>query len=114
MQWSILTALLLSMPVTQVSAQSPTKPGDSNQPAAAKSSGDTAKAKSDEQQEKRAAEWVQSLELTDPAKIARLKEVIATHLKTVRDWHNEHPPTTVPAGINPVTGKRLSDLDRQV
>ena len=36
------------------------------------------------------------------------------HLKTIRDWHNEHPYTTVPAGINPVTGNRLSELDRQV
>ena len=48
------------------------------------------------------------------AKEARVKEVIATHLKTIRDWHNEHPPATVPAGINPVTGNKLSDLDRQV
>jgi hypothetical protein len=40
--------------------------------------------------------------------------VVVTHLKTIRDWHNEHPFTTVPAGINPATGRRLSDLDRQV
>jgi hypothetical protein len=40
--------------------------------------------------------------------------VITTHLKTIRDWHNEHPYTTVPAGINPRTGERLSNLDRQV
>jgi hypothetical protein len=40
--------------------------------------------------------------------------VIATHLKAVRDWHSGHPFTTVPAGINPVTGNRLSNLDRQV
>lgn len=71
-------------------------------------------AKSDEQQEKKAAEWVGSLDLADPARSARVTEVIATHLKTIRDWHNEHPFTTVPAGINPVTGRKLSDLDRQV
>ncbi|MBI3464754.1 MAG: DUF3826 domain-containing protein, partial [Planctomycetes bacterium] len=82
--------------------------------ASANSSGDDAKAKSDVAQEMKAAEWVRSLDLADPAKAARLREVIATHLKTIRDWHNEHPFTTVPAGINPVTGKRLSDLDRQV
>jgi hypothetical protein len=73
-----------------------------------------ARAKSDADQEKKTVEWVRSLNLNDPAKEARLTEVIATHLKTVRDWHNEHPYTTVPAGINPVTGQPLSQLDRQI
>ncbi len=72
------------------------------------------RAKSDADQAKKAAEWVASLNLNDPDKEARLRGVIVAHLKAVRDWHNEHPPTTVPAGINPVTGKPLSDLDRQV
>ncbi len=72
------------------------------------------KTKSNEDQDKKAAEWISSLNLNDPAKEARLKTVVATHLKTIRDWHNEHPPSTVPAGINPVTGNKLSDLDRQV
>ncbi|WP_114782543.1 DUF3826 domain-containing protein [Botryobacter ruber] len=72
------------------------------------------KSKSDEDQERKAAEWIGSLQLQDPAKEARLLEVVATHLKTIRDWHNEHPYTTVPAGINPLTGQRLSDLDRQI
>ena len=73
-----------------------------------------AKVKSDEDVVKKAAEWVTSLNLNDAAKEARVKEVIITHLKTIRDWHNEHPFTTVPAGINPATGNKLSDLDRQV
>ena len=73
-----------------------------------------AKAKSDAEQEKKAAGWVGSLNLNDPAKEARLTEVIVAHLKAVRDWHNEHPFTTLPAGINPVTGTPLSNLDRQV
>ena len=72
------------------------------------------KARSDADQVKKAAEWVEALKLDDPAREARLKEVIVTHLKAVRDWHNEHPFTAVPAGINPVTGKPLSNLDRQV
>ena len=72
------------------------------------------KAKSDADQEKKAAEWVGSLKLGDAAKEGRVAEVITTHLKTIRDWHNEHPYTTVPAGINPVTGKPLSQLDRQM
>jgi len=73
-----------------------------------------AKARSDADQEKKAAEWVGSLNLGDAAKETRVTAVITTHLRTIRDWHNEHPYTTVPAGINPVTGKPLSQLDRQV
>jgi hypothetical protein len=57
---------------------------------------------------------VGSLHLDDPAREVRLEGVIAAHLRAVRDWHNDHPFTTVPAGINPVTGKPLSNLDRQV
>jgi len=71
-------------------------------------------AKSDAEQEMKAAEWVSSLNLGDAAKEARVSAVLATHLKAIRDWHNTHPPTTVPAGINPVTGKPLSTLDRQM
>jgi hypothetical protein len=83
-------------------------------PANAATKAAEAKAKSDADQEKKAAGWVGSLNLGDPGKDARLKEVIVTHLRTIRDWHNEHPFATVPAGINPATGKRLSDLDRQM
>ena len=86
--------------------------GAQNRTDAAKAA--AAKAKSDEGMDKKAAEWVASLNLNDPAKEARVKNVISTHLKTIRDWHNEHPYTTVPAGINPATGNKLSTLDRQV
>lgn len=72
------------------------------------------KTKSDAEQEKKATEWVTSLNLDNAAKEAKVKAAILTHLKAVRDWHNEHPFTTVPAGINPATGNKLSDLDRQV
>ena len=75
---------------------------------------DERRAKSDADQEKKAEEWVASLKLNDKAKEERLRKVIATHLKTIRDWHNEHPYTTVPAGINPLDGKPLSELDRQI
>jgi len=120
MQRTILAAVLLCLPVVHAFGQTPTKPKDLNPTASGQrqSSGnsavDIAKSKSDEQQEKKAAEWVASLKLADTDKETRLTEIIATHLKTIRDWHNEHPFNTVPAGINPVTGKRLSDLDRQV
>jgi hypothetical protein len=63
---------------------------------------------------KKAAEWTVELHLTDPLKEKNVREAIATHLIAVRDWNNEHPFTTVPAGINPATGNRLSELDRQV
>jgi hypothetical protein len=71
-------------------------------------------ANSNLEQEKKAAEWVASLNLNDAAKEQRLQAVIVTHLKAVRDWNNEHPGTIVPAGINPTTGQPLSDLERQI
>jgi hypothetical protein len=63
---------------------------------------------------KKATEWVKSLNLNDAAKEARVVEVITTHLTAVRNWNNEHPYTTIPAGINPTTGKLLSEMDRQI
>lgn len=71
-------------------------------------------ANSNQEQEKKATEWVASLNLNDSAKEQRLKTVIVTHLKAVRDWNNEHPGTIVPAGINPTTGQPLSDLEKQI
>ena len=65
-------------------------------------------------QEKKAAEWVASLELKDNKKEKRVTAVIAAHLTAVRDWHNGHPFQVIPAGINPVTGEKLSDLHRQI
>lgn len=70
--------------------------------------------KADEQIEKKAADWVASLQLADAAKAQKVADAIALHLKTIRTWNNEHPYTTVPAGIDPATGNRLSNLDRQV
>ena len=64
--------------------------------------------------EAKASDWVASLNLNDKAKQERVANVIATHLEAVRDWNNSHPYTTVPAGINPETGNKLSNLDRQM
>ncbi|WP_345953446.1 DUF3826 domain-containing protein [Mucilaginibacter sp. PAMB04168] len=72
------------------------------------------RAKSDEDSNKKASEWVAALTLNDTKKETAVKEVIATHLKTIRDWNNDHPYTTVPAGINPYTGKPLSTMNRQI
>jgi hypothetical protein len=62
----------------------------------------------------KAKEWTSALNLIDAAKKSAVENVIALHLTTVRDWHNEHPSSTVPDGINPVTGNKLSDLDKQI
>lgn len=73
-----------------------------------------AKVNSDIDAEKRAQAWTDSLGLNDKEKEARVKAVILKHIKAVRDWHNEHPYTTIPEGINPLTGKALTQLDREV
>ena len=62
----------------------------------------------------KAAEWVVSLNLAEPAKEKKVIQLISTHLTAVRDWHNAHPFSSVPAGINPLSGKPLSELDRAV
>ncbi len=65
-------------------------------------------------EQKRAAEWIATLQLTNADQATRVIEVVTTHLKAVRDWHNEHPATSVPAGINPITGKKLNEIEREV
>ncbi|NVM62306.1 hypothetical protein FHW88_000582 [Mucilaginibacter sp. SG538B] len=71
-------------------------------------------AKADAEVDKKASDWVASLSLTDTAKATRVKNVIATHLKAIRDWNNSHSYESVPAGIDPATGKALSTMDRQI
>lgn len=93
-----------------VYAQQGTAPAADNKPAMTAEQ----RAKSDEDANKKAEEWVTSLALNDKAKEAEVKNLIATHLKTIRDWNNDHLATTVPAGINPATGNALSNLDRQI
>ncbi|WP_029285779.1 DUF3826 domain-containing protein [Pedobacter sp. R20-19] len=62
----------------------------------------------------KAKEWISALNLTDATKKQAAENAIAVHLTTIRNWHNEHPSSTVPDGINPVTGTKLSDLDKQI
>jgi hypothetical protein len=85
-----------------------------NPPVSAEARTEKADPKTDLGLDKKAEIWVSSLNLGDPAKEARVTKVIATHLEAVRDWHNSHPFTDVPPGTNAVTGKPLSDLDRQM
>jgi hypothetical protein len=108
-QLLVIVILTLAAGLTASAQQSPAAtPVD----AAARAA--EARAKSDLENDKKAAEWVGSLNLNNAEKEARLKQVVATHLKTIRDWHNEHPYTTVPEGINPTTGRPLNPLDRQI
>lgn len=72
------------------------------------------KLQSDLSLEKKAKDWVASLNLGDEKKSGFAVTTIYNHLRKVRDWHNEHPYTTIPAGINPLTGKPLSKLDREM
>ena len=64
--------------------------------------------------ENKASEWVRSLKLNDEAKAQKVRSAIATHLTAVRDWHNSHPYTMIPEGLNPTTGSKLSEMDRQI
>lgn len=106
-----LACVLASIPAC-VSAHRETSAHSSNN-ATAVAVVDT-KARSDAEPEKKAADWVGTLHLDDAAKAARVREIITAHLKAICAWHNEHPYTDVPSGINPVTGKRLGELDRQI
>lgn len=73
-----------------------------------------AREKANLQQRNKAAEWVASLELNNQEKENRLVDVISTHLIAVRDWHNDHPYTLIPEGINPTNGGKLSNMDRSL
>lgn len=70
--------------------------------------------KADAEIEKNAEAWAGTLGLHDLQKTERIKSAITLHLKAVRDWHNSHPFSIVPAGINPATGQALSNQDRQL
>ncbi len=61
----------------------------------------------------KAQRWSDSLHLDDPAKTERVRNTIYTHLKAVTAWHNAHIDDC-PAGINPRTGEKLREIDRQI
>ena len=69
---------------------------------------------SDASLKRKAVDWVASLALDDDKKAGFAVTAIYNHLRKVCDWHDEHPYTTVPEGINPLTGKPLSRLDREM
>ncbi len=71
-------------------------------------------AQNNEGEQKKAEEWVAELKLNNKQKEEKVKALIATHLIAVKDWHNSHPASTVPAGINPRTGEKLNELHRSI
>src|SRR5712671_2523522 len=84
------------------SAQSQDQPA-AGTPTNADSAAVDAKTKSDADLEKKAADWVGSLKPNVPAKETGVQGLILPHSRGLPRWNNEHPYTTVPAGINPVT-----------
>lgn len=64
--------------------------------------------------EKKAKEWTAALELANEKDASYVSTLIYNHLRAVRDWHNSHPYTSIPAGMNPLNGEPLTDLDRQM
>lgn len=64
--------------------------------------------------EKKAAAWVGALNLSDKDKENAVKLAVSTHLKAIRDWHNDHPYTIIPEAINPQTGTPLTKLEREM
>ncbi len=65
-------------------------------------------------EQKKSQEWTAELKLANPVKEEKIKSLILSHLIAVKEWHNSHPIITVPAGINPYTGEKLSDMDRSI
>lgn len=64
--------------------------------------------------DKKARRWVASLNLENKKEEDYVHTQIYNHLRAVRDWHNEHPYTIIPEGINPLDGNPLSRTDRQI
>lgn len=61
----------------------------------------------------KATQFIAALNLTDTAKASRVTAVLITHMTAVRDWHNSHSYELVPAGLDPISGKVFTQLQRQ-
>lgn len=72
------------------------------------------KAQDNTSEQKKANDWAAELKLNNAKKEEKVKTLIYNHLVAVKDWHNSHPASTVPAGINPRTGERLNELYRSI
>ena len=98
MKKSILLTLLLALFAVTASAQETAEQRE----------------RANQQIREKSAAWVAELNLNDPAKATRVADVIATHQIEVRDFHNSHPASLVPDGINPRTGDKMNNIEKQV
>lgn len=64
--------------------------------------------------QRKAQAWTDSLNLNDKKKETSVMNLILNHLIAVNNWHNAHPYTEIPEGINPATGNFLNKIDRDV
>lgn len=88
--------------------------GRAPQPAAAPRPTATPPLAADEELTRKAATWTAALQLADTRKATAVQTVIATHLRAIHAHAQTHPYSDTPAGINPTTGKPLSQLERQL
>ena len=64
--------------------------------------------------QQKADKWVQEAGVTDAAKAAKVASFVDQHLVAVYSWNKNHTAAEVPAGVNPKTGEKLSELDRSM
>lgn len=62
----------------------------------------------------KAEKWVDALSLNDPVKRTKVIGFVNQHLTAVYAWNKTHFYTEVPAGVNPRTGDKLTELDRKM
>jgi len=62
----------------------------------------------------KAEKWVAAAGVTDPVKAAKVTGFVRRHLKAVYNWNKSHGADEVPAGVNPRTGEKLTELDRKM
>lgn len=67
-----------------------------------------------DQIQQKAEKWVKEAGVTDPGLAAKAAGFIEQHLKAVYGWNKSHTAQEVPAGINPRTGEKLTELDRKM
>ena len=82
--------------------------------AQAQSGGPVLTSEQQAQLQQKADKWVAALDLKDQNKAARVAGFIDRHLTAVYTWNKTHSYSDVPAGTDPRTGEKLTELDRQM
>ena len=70
-------------------------------------------AQADKEYIAKSAKIVAALSLQDAAKAEAVTKLVEEHRRAVVEWHNAHPYTAV-AESDPATGRRLSDVEREM